>query len=55
MYTEQCGEDGFITLQNSLSLLPEVPELSNGISISKPVIRGLFGYRVTAIVNDLNI
>ena len=53
MSTEQMWKDGFITLQNSLSLLPGVSELSNGISISKPVIRGLFGYRVAAIVNDL--
>ncbi len=43
--------DGFISLQRSLTLLPGVSELSNGFSISKPVIRGLFGYRIAAIVN----
>jgi iron complex outermembrane receptor protein len=45
--------DGFISLQRSLTLLPGVSELSNGFSISKPVIRGLFGYRIAAIVNGL--
>ena len=45
--------DGFISLQRSLTLLPGISELSNGFSISKPVIRGLFGYRIAAIVNGL--
>ena len=45
--------DGFISLQRALTLLPGVTELSNGFSISKPVIRGLFGYRIAAIVNGL--
>jgi len=46
-------KDGLITLNNSLTLLPGVSELSNGLAISKPVIRGLYGYRTAAIVNGL--
>jgi iron complex outermembrane receptor protein len=51
--TDEIRKDGFISLQRSLTLLPGVSELSNGFSISKPVIRGLFGYRIAAIVNGL--
>jgi len=51
--TDEIKQDGFISLQRSLTLLPGVSELSNGFSISKPVIRGLFGYRIAAIVNGL--
>lgn len=47
------NSNGFITLKNSLALLPGISELSNGFSISKPVIRGMFGYRTAAIVNGL--
>ncbi len=50
---DKIRRDGFVTLQKSLSLLPGVSELSNGFSISKPVIRGLQGYRIAAIVNGL--
>jgi iron complex outermembrane recepter protein len=50
---EETRMDGFTTLQNSLALIPGVSELSNGLSISKPVIRGLFGYRTAAIVGGV--
>jgi len=51
--TDEIKKDGLITLNNSLALLPGVSELSNGLAISKPVIRGLFGYRTAAIVDGL--
>jgi iron complex outermembrane recepter protein len=51
--TADLKQDGMITLNRSLTLLPGISELSNGFSISKPVVRGLFGYRVAAIVSGL--
>ena len=51
--TGEMKKDGMITLNRALTLLPGISELSNGFSISKPVIRGLFGYRVAAIVSGL--
>ncbi len=51
----QLEENGFITVTNSLSLLPGIAELSNGVGISKPVIRGLSGYRIAPVVNGLRI
>ncbi len=53
--TDEIKKDGLITLNNSLALLPGVSELSNGLAISKPVIRGLFGYRTAAIVRWIKI
>ncbi len=51
--TDDMKKDGMITLNRGLTLLPGISELSNGFSISKPVIRGLFGYRVASIVSGL--
>ena len=51
--TDDMKNDGMITLNRSLTLLPGISELSNGFSISKPVVRGLYGYRVAAIVSGL--
>ena len=51
--TDDMKRDGVITLNRALTLLPGISELSNGFSISKPVVRGLFGYRVAAIVSGL--
>lgn len=47
--------NGYINITNSLSLLPGISELTNGSGISKPVVRGLFGYRIAPIVNGLRI
>jgi len=47
------NSNGFITLKNSLALLLGISELSNGFAISKPVIRGMYGYRTAAIVGGL--
>ena len=51
----QLEENGFISVTNSLSLLPGISELSNGAGISKPVIRGLFGYRIAPVINGIRI
>ncbi len=53
MSAKDIKKDGLITLNNSLTLLPGISELSSGLGISKPVIRGLFGYRTAAIVDGL--
>ena len=53
MSVDDIKKDGLITLNNSLTLLPGISELSSGLAISKPVIRGLFGYRTAAIVSGL--
>lgn len=41
------------TLVGALSKLPGVWELSNGVGISKPVIRGMFGYRTATIIDGI--
>lgn len=51
--TGDLKKDGMISLNRALTLLPGISELSNGFSISKPVIRGLFGYGIAAIVSGL--
>ena len=51
--TSDMRKEGLITLNRTLTLLPGISELSNGFSISKPVVRGLYGYRVAAIVGGL--
>jgi iron complex outermembrane receptor protein len=51
--TSDMRKEGLITLNRSLTLLPGISELSDGFSISKTVVRGLFGYRVAAIVSGL--
>ncbi len=53
MSVEDIKKNGLITLNNSLTLLPGISELSSGPAISKPVIRGLFAYRTAAIVDEL--
>lgn len=52
---EKLENNGSINITNSLSLLPGISELTNGSGISKPVVRGLFGYRIAPIVNGLRI
>ncbi len=51
----QLEENGFLTVSKSLSILPGVSEISNGAGISKPVIRGLFGYRIAPVIDGLRI
>ncbi len=41
------------TLVGALSKLPGVWAMSNGVGISKPVIRGMYGYRTATIIDGI--
>ena len=41
------------TLVDALSKLPGIWEMSNGVGISKPVIRGMYGYRTATIIDGI--
>jgi len=45
--------NGMVTLTQTLASLPGISQLSNGLAISKPVIRGLFGYRIATVLNGV--
>lgn len=45
--------NGMVTLTQTLAELPGINRLSNGLAISKPVIRGLFGYRIATVLNGV--
>ncbi len=45
--------NGMVTLTQTLSELPGISTLSNGLAISKPVIRGLYGYRIATVLNGV--
>ena len=45
--------NGMITLTRTLASLPGISMLSNGLAISKPVIRGLYGYRIATVLNGV--
>jgi iron complex outermembrane recepter protein len=49
----EAQSDGTVSLVQALSRLPGISELSNGLGISKPVIRGMYGYRIATIINGL--
>src|SRR4030095_9593889 len=44
---------GAFNLSDGLAKLPGVSQLTTGVGISKPVIRGLYGNRVLAILSGL--
>ena len=44
---------GAFNLSDALAKLPGVNQLTTGVGISKPVIRGLYGNRVLAIISGL--
>ena len=46
---EQMRDDGAMTLSDGIAKLAGVQQLSTGIGISKPVIRGLFGNRIQTV------
>jgi len=52
---KKLNTDGFINTANSLSLLPGVSVVTKGSGITKPVIRGLTGYRVAPVINGLRV
>ncbi len=41
------------SLVGAMSRLPGVSEMSNGVGISRPVIRGMTGYRTATIINGI--
>jgi iron complex outermembrane receptor protein len=45
--------NGMVTLTQTLAELPGISRLSNGLAISKPVIRGLYGYRIATVLNGV--
>lgn len=50
---EDLKYNGMVTLTQSLAELPGISRLSNGLAISKPVIRGLYGYRIATVLNGV--
>src|ERR1043165_6091100 len=46
-------EHGAFNIIDALAKLPGVTQLSTGVAISKPVIRGLYGSRVLAVLSGL--
>ncbi len=52
---KQLNLGGSVTLVNALTQLPGVSQLSNGLAITKPVIRGLYGYRIAQVVGGVKI
>ncbi len=51
--TQDLKYNGMVTLTQTLASLPGISTLSNGLAISKPVIRGLYGYRVATVLNGV--
>jgi iron complex outermembrane receptor protein len=45
--------NGMVTLTQTLASLPGISTLSNGLAISKPVVRGLYGYRVATVLDGV--
>ncbi len=51
--SKSIQESGNYNLSQALTALPGVNQLSTGIGISKPVIRGLYGNRVLVLLSSL--
>jgi iron complex outermembrane receptor protein len=49
----ELQSDGTVSLDQALSRVPGVSVLSNGLGISKPVIRGMYGYRIATVIDGL--
>ncbi|HET9825890.1 MAG TPA: TonB-dependent receptor, partial [Chitinophagaceae bacterium] len=50
---EKMRQSGALNVSDALSRLPGISQLSTGPAISKPVIRGLYGDRVLAVLSGL--
>ena len=50
---EKMRENGAFNVSDALAKLPGVSQLNTGVGISKPVIRGLYGSRVQAVLSGL--
>ena len=46
-------QSGALNISDALSKLPGISQLTTGPAISKPVIRGLYGNRVLAVLSGL--
>jgi iron complex outermembrane receptor protein len=50
---QKMRQSGALNVSDALSKLPGISQLSTGPAISKPVIRGLYGNRVLAVLSGL--
>jgi iron complex outermembrane receptor protein len=50
---KKMSESGAFNISDALARLPGVSQLNTGVGISKPVIRGLYGTRVLAVLSGL--
>ena len=50
---EKMRENGSFNVSDALAKLPGISQLNTGVGISKPVIRGLYGSRVQAVLSGL--
>lgn len=51
--SERMREQGSFNIADGLAKLPGISQLSTGVAISKPVIRGLYGNRVLTLLSGL--
>jgi iron complex outermembrane receptor protein len=50
---QQIRESGALSISDAVSRLPGASQLTTGVGISKPVIRGLYGNRIQVNVNGM--
>src|SRR5215467_7419102 len=50
---EKMRQSGALNVSDALAKLPGISQLTTGPAISKPVIRGLYGNRVLAVLSGL--
>src|SRR5207247_7776087 len=50
---QKMRQAGALNIADALSKLPGISQLNTGPAISKPVIRGLYGNRVLAVLSGL--
>jgi iron complex outermembrane recepter protein len=50
---DKMRENGAFNVSDALAKLPGVSQMNTGVGISKPVIRGLYGNRVQAVISGL--
>ncbi|MEP6617360.1 MAG: TonB-dependent receptor [Ginsengibacter sp.] len=50
---KEMRRNGSLNISDALAKLPGISQISTGLGISKPVIRGLYGNRVMAIISGL--
>src|SRR5436190_21799549 len=50
---KKMRNNGSLNISDALAKLPGISQLNTGPGISKPVIRGLYGNRITAVLSGL--